>query len=113
MALRRHLGWLCVVEVVEDGADFRYRLIGSNIVEKVGRDMSGHMVSEVLPRSAVDIYREMLRDRQPVRTHGRVTWRGKGFLFHETLLLPLADDGVTVDRFLVEMVFPDMPVAKD
>ena len=111
--LRRHLGWLCVVEVVDEGADFRYRLIGTNIVDRVGRDMSGRLVSQVLPASALDIFRDAMHERAAVRTHGPVSWRGKGFLRHETLILPLADDGRTVDRFLVEMVFPDMPVAKD
>lgn len=106
LTLRPHLGWLCIAEVLPGGGDLVYRLIGSNIVETVGRDATRMPVSQVLPPAALAIFRELIRAPRPARTHGEVAWRGKGFITHESLLLPLADDGGTVDRFLVEMVFP-------
>lgn len=105
--LRPHLGWLCVVEVLPGGEDLVYRLIGSGIVEMVGRDATRMPVSQVLPVGALTIFRHLIGAPKPARTHGQVAWRGKGFISHESLLLPLADDGKTVDRFLVEMVFPE------
>lgn len=112
LQLKPHLGWLCVVEVLPGapGAeDLLYRLIGSGIVDMVGRDATGKPVSQVLPSGALTIYRHLIAKPRPARTHGEVAWRGKGFIAHETLLLPLADDGRTVDRFLLEMVFPQGP----
>jgi hypothetical protein len=110
LQLRPHLGWLCVVEV-QRGApgaeDLVYRLIGTGIVDMVGRDATGKPVSQVLPPGALTIYRHLIAKPRPARSHGQVAWRGKGFIRHESLLLPLADDGRTVDRFLVEMVFPE------
>lgn len=109
--LRPHLGWLCIADVAAEIDDLRYRLIGSRITEMVGRDMTGRLVSETLPEAAVAIFRYLIRHPYPARTCGRLEWRDRGFMEHETLLLPLAADGQTVDQFLVEMVFPGaMPV---
>ena len=112
-ALRPHLGWLCIVDLPPGIDELRYRLIGSRIADFVGRDMTGRLVSEVLPAPALAIYHHLMIQPRPLRTHGRVEWRDKGHIPHETLILPLAGDGRTVDGFLVEMVFPDwMPGAR-
>ena len=103
--LSPHFGQLCVVEVMPSREDLRYRLIGSRIVEVVGRDMTGRLVSETLPPAALAVYFELMDSPRPLRTHGRLHWRGKNFIRHETLLLPLAEDGRTVDQFLLEMAF--------
>lgn len=107
-SLKPHLGWLCIAEVLPDADDLRYTLIGSAIVEVVGRDATRMRVSEVLPAPALAIYRHLIAHPRPARTHGSVAWREKGFIQHETLLLPLAADGVRVDRFLIEMAFPTL-----
>lgn len=113
LALRPHLGWLCVVEVCEHRDDLRYRLIGSRITDFVGRDMTGRLVSEVLPEAALHIYRHLIAYPRALRTHGSIVWRDKGHIPYETLILPLAADGRSVDGFMVEMVFPDwMPGAR-
>lgn len=103
LELREYLGWLCVAEVLPGGGDLRYRLIGTSIVDRVGRDATGKRVSEVLPPEALRIYFHLIDHPRPLRTHGEIGWRGRDFLRHETLLLPLADDGAAVDRFFVLM----------
>jgi hypothetical protein len=109
VSLKAHLGWLCIVEVLPDRCDLVYRLIGSRIVEIVGRDATGKRVSEVLPPAALTMYRHVMEAPRPVRVFGAVEWRDKGYISHETLALPLADDGRTVDRFLLEMAFGPAP----
>jgi hypothetical protein len=110
LALKPHLGWLCIAEVLPGRDDLCYRLIGSAIVDIVGRDVTGRRVSEVMPPAALDVFGYLMRHPRPARTYGTVAWCDKGFVSHETLLLPLADDGATVDRFLIEMLFPaDLP----
>jgi hypothetical protein len=107
--LKPHLGWLCIAEVLPDRNDLIYRLIGTGIVETVGRDATRRRVSEILPAGALRIFQHLMRAPQPTRTYGQVEWRGKGYISHESLMLPLADDGTTVDRFLIEMVFDRAP----
>lgn len=41
----------------------------------------------------------------PVRVFGVVDWLDKGHKRYETVILPLADDGKTVNRFVGAMVF--------
>jgi len=103
LEFRDFMGWLCIAEVLPGGEDLRYRLIGTNIVDRVGRDNTGKLVSETLPPEALRIYHGLLRCPVALKTHGEIGWRGRDFLYHETLLLPLADDGETVDRFFVLM----------
>ena len=39
--MRRWLGNVLLVDVIEGGAEFVYRLYGSNVAERFGRDMTG------------------------------------------------------------------------
>ncbi len=65
--------------------------------EMVGRD------------AALAVFRHLRGRPRAACTYGRAGWREKGFVNHETLLLPLAADGGTVDRLLIERVFPNAP----
>lgn len=105
--LRPYFGHLCIVDVLPEIDDLRFKLVGTVIVETVGRDATGMLVSDVLPEPALRIYRYLIQNATPARTHGRVEWRDKEFISHETLLLPLAADGAAVDQFLLMMSFLD------
>lgn len=105
LELKDYMGWLCTAEVMPDCADLVYRLIGTKVVENVGRDMTGALVSETLPEAAMQIFLHLMTDPRPVRTWGSVGWQNRDFRHHESLVLPLADDGQTVDRFFVMMMF--------
>ena len=43
--LKPWFGSILFMDVVDFGADFRHRLIGTRIVEMVGRDLTGKLVS--------------------------------------------------------------------
>lgn len=103
--LRPYLGWICLLRVNPDRRDLVYSLIGTRIVDQVGRDNTGKAVSETLPPEALEIYMRLLEHPQPTRTWGPVTWRNRDYLHHESLLLPLASDGIQVDQFMVLMMF--------
>ena len=49
LALRFILGWLMIMEPLDGGADFRYRLYGSSIAEIMGRDLTGCKISDTFP----------------------------------------------------------------
>lgn len=104
--LIEHLGNLIILETEPELRDFRYRLVGTDIVEQVGRDVTGQLIGEAYDERTVRIMRYLADNRVPGRIFGRVEWQDKPFLHYETLILPLSDDGHTVDRLLGEMVFP-------
>jgi hypothetical protein len=45
--LQKHLGSLNMIECLPDLADFRYRLIGTNVVQAYGRDSTGKTVRQL------------------------------------------------------------------
>jgi hypothetical protein len=107
LELKDFMGWLCVAEETADGEDFIYRLIGTRVVDNVGRDITGKAVSEALPPAALNIFRYIVQHPAPLRTWGTVNWRDRDYIYHEALLLPLADDHQRVNRFFVMMMFYD------
>lgn len=104
--LMGHLGHVIILEAEPERRDFRYRLVGTEIVESVGRDVTGSLISDAYDERALRVVSYLADSKQPGRIFGRVDWQDKEFLHYETLLLPLADDGRNVDRILGEMVFP-------
>lgn len=103
--MRDCLGAVFLVEAVPFLDDFRYTLIGSEIVREVGIDNTGRLVGEVFGAGGLALYRKVRDERRPIRVHGAVDWRRKDYKAYEAVLMPLADDGATVDRFIGAMVF--------
>ncbi len=46
IAMKRWLGHLSIIEVIDGGADYRFRLYGSAVAAAVGFDLTGRSVSE-------------------------------------------------------------------
>lgn len=103
--MRDCLGSVFLVEAVPGLDDFRYTLIGSEIVREVEVDNTGRLVGEVFGAGGLVLYRKVRDERRPIRVHGAVDWRQKDYKAYEAVLMPLADDGVTVNRFIGAMVF--------
>ena len=100
--LRPWVGNLILMDVLDGGLDFRYRLIGTDIVEIVGRDLTGKQVSECDydggPEPILDSFRKPVERKAPVFRRGKVAWRArKSFLNYESVHCPLrAADGAIV-----------------
>jgi hypothetical protein len=103
---------LWMLDVHRNPLRFRYRLVGTHIVQSVGREITGEWLDEVQP-ATVNI--PVLRDRYRfVAETGCPTWR-RGPIYWdrdltqrttENCLVPLAADGVTADKiFGVSVVF--------
>src|SRR6202011_2222261 len=63
MQLRFILGWLMLMQPLDGGSDFRYRLYGSGIAATTGRDLTGANVSDSFPAFAAwttEIYRSVM-----------------------------------------------------
>jgi hypothetical protein len=109
--LKPHLTGLLMLDVLDGGADFRYRLIGTAIVQGSGRDSTGRRMSElyadqpaVLQR-LLDRFRRVVTEQRPIYTRGRIYWvPNREYRRFVTVAVPLSDDGRTVNIILSEMI---------
>lgn len=91
-----------LVDVLDGGARFRYRLVGTEIVEVDGHDPTGRFLDEAPPDSGyadylIGLFREVTRERRPL--YGESDFRGQGRIERRVrrLLMPLSCDGRSVD----------------
>lgn len=67
---------LNVLEPIGSGEDFRFRLVGSELNHRIGRDISGMRVSEVYPEAVVKAFigslNKVIKDSTPVFQNVRV-----------------------------------------
>jgi hypothetical protein len=111
--LRPALGYVLLLDAIEGGHDFRYRLYGSIVARVSGFDMTGKKLSEMpvstyVREFGIASYRAALQRREPVYTE-----RNPVGAAHTTswqrIALPLVDDSGAVVRFLVGTT----PIASD
>ena len=110
------LGWLMIMEPLDGGADFKYRLFGSEITSIQRRDLTGCKVSDSFPNFArwtTDVYRKVMAQRLPMMTH-HSPQRYVAVDRWERLVLPYADAKGDVTRLLVGAVITrKIPGAED
>jgi hypothetical protein len=94
--MRPYLGNLFIAETLADIVDFRYRLIGSNLVPYYGQDMTGSTVTQVFgkldPRFAefvISWYRSVLNEGIVVRARGLLIWAERNYIRYDAIHLPL------------------------
>ena len=99
------LPFILLIDVLDGGADFRYRLVGTDIVRWVGNDLTGRTFAEVLPAGnyadyIAGIARESIRQRSALYSEGGFVVDGRVDRQVRRLVLPLSADGTTVNMFL-------------
>lgn len=100
--LRRWLGELHLLDVLQNPLRFVYRVYGTNVAPPRDADMTGRSVDE-FPPALRDLvkpgYIEVMTARAPLyRTH---TYAAKDrFVRRERLILPLSDNGTDVNMVL-------------
>jgi hypothetical protein len=102
------LGYLLLVDVLDGGIDFNYRLYGSIVSSVSGLDMTGkrlsdHPASPHIRDFSLALYRAVIVRREPVWSQygpaaaiSTSAW--------ERVIMPLVDDEGRVCRFLVAIV---------
>ncbi|WP_189990834.1 PAS domain-containing protein [Thalassobaculum fulvum] len=110
--LVQHLGHLFVVRVEaassgDPAPDLRYTLIGTYLVDALGRDTTGRLVGDTFPEGhpVVSVYHRAIARRAPVRTHGRLDWVDKKYRSFESVLLPLAGADGRIAKFAGAAVY--------
>jgi len=112
--LRAHMGWIVLVDVEPAPLRFRYRLIGTELTQWVGRDSTGRYLDELyapeIYDTAISAYLAAIERRRPVRAHGRFLHAEKGHLPFESLDMPLSADGETVSMIMSrDQIHPPPP----
>ena len=99
--VRELLPNLMLIDVVGDPARFRYRLVGTRVVQYTGFDFTGRCIDEMVFQGRdfmEQCYRRMLAERRPVFGHYAWLVRSRHFGQCEFAVFPLSDDGVAVNR---------------
>ena len=101
--------WL--LDVQQNPFRIRYRLVGTRVVDAIGREVTGMWVDEAHPHLVSDQdffsrYRTVAETKTPSRRRGRAkAWLLEDYRQIENLAVPLAADGTTVDMIGVITVF--------
>lgn len=112
-ALRAILDKVMIIGAERPGAGgrprFRYRLIGTGVTFSAGYDLTGQSFDD-LPDPQFRAFCQSLFERaltlaEPVSAAGDRMLDGARWAF-DSILLPLSEDGATVDAFLAALVYP-------
>jgi hypothetical protein len=93
-----------LIEVHREPLRFRYGFVASQLTAHLGYDMTGMYVDEVpepsMRQFARACYERAVQEQSPCYEKGIVLIRLAEW-WHETLVLPLATDGTTIDALLI------------
>jgi hypothetical protein len=109
------LPWLTLVDASWEGEGevarlrLRCRLIGTEVVTRFGRDITGLYAEEAYPEDYLakvrETYGAMIESRRPHLSRHQIPIEGREHAEYDRLILPLAKDGETVDMFLTCFAF--------
>jgi hypothetical protein len=112
LQLKQHLGSLNIIECLPGLGDFRYRLIGTNVVAAYGRDSTGKTVREIYAVEdpeycafLLGIYHEVAMRRVMARLTVNLRPVNKTHRMADSLLLPLDGGDGSVGFILNQVLF--------
>jgi hypothetical protein len=115
--LRSALPSVWMMDVIDDGADFRFRFAGDRVVQFMGRRYGGALLSTLLD----DVYFQRMRmlllecvqTRRPAAFGpGRTRMKDKDYLETEVVVMPLSEDGETITGLFGAMEVQPLGTAK-
>jgi hypothetical protein len=108
--LKYILGSLSLIDVVGTPPRFQIRLHASNVVERVGPDLTGKFIDEmpeVRRIKAQAHYQRVLKERSPIAISYQDADIDQRLWNCEVLVLPLAADGTNIDMLMSAFVWTD------
>ena len=103
------LRWIILVDVLRDPLDFRYRVIGSGVVDRSRQNYTGKLFSELShigPDSLLWKQRaNVVETAAPLRCEPPYTGLTPGIRGVVVIHLPLSDDGETVNMIFTMTTF--------
>lgn len=110
--LKAQLPHILLADVIDDGTDFRYRLVGTELRRFFYSEPSGNRMTDVLApfgkatiEGTLASYRGVLERRAPIRITGAGAWFGQEPKLFDAYLAPLSDDDVTINMILGTFIF--------
>lgn len=99
--MKSALPWIWMIDVVEEGRDFRFRVAGDRVIQFMGRRYAGHLLSEFQDQPFFQRMRAILElcvaRKQPFAAGPLPSnLKDKDFLEMEVVVLPLSEDGRSV-----------------
>ena len=102
-----------MLDVIGTPQRFRFRLAGTEIVNRFGEEITGRFLDDLdLDDVATDIvleYEKAVREAQPVYGRWNYIKRSGTYLNYERLILPLSSDGQTIDMLICGAHADDKP----
>ena len=101
---------IALIDVVEGGARFRYRLVGTAVVDGFNRNLTNRHADELdipqVSRDAVHIqYRAVLRKRRPIYLRNVYRLPSGATAMTRRVLAPLSPDGKAITMIIAALVF--------
>jgi DNA-binding NarL/FixJ family response regulator len=100
---------LQLIDVVDGGRRFHFRLVGTAIVEEFGREYTGKYTDDLIAAQYVDAlhacYRLAIETHRPVFVRSRYSTSREMDVTANRLLMPLSEDGEQVSMILCALTF--------
>lgn len=101
---KRLLPTVSLIDVLDEAADYRFRLAGTGLYGVYGREITGRRLVDIYNTAAADYWRvelsQVVKERKPAVGVHNLAWRGASHLSILWLRLPLASNGTDVDMIL-------------
>ena len=107
--LRHLLPHIALVDILRDPLDWRYRLVGTRMVDVMGGERTGKRMRELLSPPAIEgsvmLMTRLLETRAPLAFSGTLYWLEKEYVGFHALVLPLSNEGMEIDMALMGLEF--------
>ena len=93
--LKDLMPFIYIINILDDGADFSVRFMGSAIVQSLGEDYTNVKLSDFSSHPSTwraDVYRKVMAQKEPMITAVDLSDFERGYTKTECVLLPLAND---------------------
>ena len=116
LALRSYLGYLLVADVEPPAGKgkqrrFRYRLIGTDLAEISGRDMSGRYFDDIYDPVALKEMQHcfgwVIDNRRPARIYGTLRHAGRPFVSFDGIFMPVSTGHADIADQVIGYVLPE------
>ena len=112
--LRTALPWIWMIDVIDGGKDFRFRIAGERVIEFMGRRLAGELLSDNLDNPFFQRMRGILIEctthKKPIAVGPiRSNLKGKEFFEMEIVVMPLSEDGQHVTTLFGAMDLRGFP----
>ncbi|SDG55581.1 MULTISPECIES: PAS domain-containing protein [Thalassobaculum] len=108
-------GHVIIMDMLEDAADFRYRLVGTAVTGFLNRDYTGRTVMESnysgAQQKVLDTFRRPAREGRPVFRRGYVIWAvDKSWRTYQSVHCPITAGGTGIAMTIGVLYFSLDPV---